>query len=66
MTDSWRQADAQAHEAKAEAIEHAIAALDAVRGFAPAMLRNTIDGAALALEAERDRHEQRAKLVASP
>jgi hypothetical protein len=66
MTDSWRQADAQAHEAKAEAIEHALAALDAVRGFAPTMLRNAIDAAAYALEAERARHEQQAKLVTAP
>lgn len=66
MTDSWRQADAQAHEAKADAIDAAVTAIVAVRAFIPSPLGLLLDQAVTGLQHEHDAHEQRAKLVAAP
>jgi hypothetical protein len=61
--NTWLEADADAHETKAEALEHA---RDTLHGVLPIM--DTIGGglvssAVAALEAERKRHEEKAAVI---
>lgn len=64
MNEAWRSADAEAHSAKAEAIQNAIdtlaglnGALDSIEG---SLVRNTVG----VLDRARERHETAAKLGA--
>ena len=65
MADSWQQADAEAHEAKADAIDAALTALAAIHDAVSTPLQLTLDNVALALVHERDSHNARARLIAS-
>lgn len=63
MATAWRSAEAEAHEAKADAIEHAEDALRDCIGAVDGMERLAIDAALQVLEFARERHAKRAFLL---
>jgi hypothetical protein len=60
--EAWRGPDADAHLAKAEALEHAAETLAGVEGILDVVEAPVIRNAVALLERARDRHEHDAKL----
>lgn len=65
MNDSWRKLDAEAHEAKAEALSVAIAQLAGVAGLVKPPLAMMIEQTIIGMQHELEAHEQAAKLLAA-
>ena len=65
MNDAWRQADVEAHEAKADAIAVAQDALAGLDGLLDPLTGALVRQAQLALDHERKRHDDAAKLSAA-
>lgn len=63
MQTSWRSAEADAHEAKADAIEHAQDAMRDCLGALERMERQSLVAALQVLEASRERHAKAAYLL---
>lgn len=64
MNDGWRNADADASHAKAEAIQNAVDTLAGLDGALDAVETPTLRNTIRLLERARDRHETAAKLRA--
>ena len=64
MNESWKSADADAHLAKAEAIQNAVDSLQGLDGVLDAIETPTVRNVIALLERARDRHETAAKLQA--
>lgn len=62
---SWKQADADAHIAKSDALEHAILALAALDGMIDVLAAAQVQALVRVLVHHRERHEQAAKLAAA-
>lgn len=62
MNEQWKQADADAHADKADALAVAIETVGGVLPMLDAIEQPTIRNAVALLERARDRHEQAAKL----
>lgn len=64
MNETWRQVETDAHIAKADALDHAIAVLGGLDGMVEPVLQLLIVQTCMALHHEQQRHEQAAKLAA--
>lgn len=64
MNTAWRNADADAHRAKAEAIDNALAALDGLDGALDNIEGPVIENTLNVLKRARELHEAAAKLRA--
>lgn len=65
MNEQWRDADRDAHEAKAGALEIAAAQIEGVREAVSTPVDGMIAQLVAALHKEADAHRQKAKLVAA-
>jgi hypothetical protein len=64
VNEQWRTADAEAHEAKAEALSFACGVLEGVTPVLDSVEQPILRNAHDVLERARERHEQAAKLGA--
>jgi peptide deformylase len=66
LNEQWRNVDADAHDAKAEAIQHAIDALTGLEGALDTVEALQVAGAKHLLERAAARHAEAAKLTRVP
>ena len=64
MNEAWESAYADAHQAKAEALEQAIGCLEGLDGALDNIESPVIRNAVALLERARERHERAGKLLA--